>query len=171
MEAILETPSKASPDSGDDNDDDILSRTFTNMKLDAVKRSSDRLTVEGSPICSYTKRMDLSDTPAPSRFLSDRLSGVEDSDVASSSIDSYERVILQQKVLVFSSSTDEHDTGNHQENALRTSLLCGEDGCLRRDPLRNNIQFVDTPSDNCKTVRFISFPVIYLAVNLPNLTI
>jgi acetoin utilization deacetylase AcuC-like enzyme len=42
-------------------------------------------------------------------------------------------------ILVISSGSDAHDTGEHQENALRTALLCGSNGCLRRDGINNNI--------------------------------
>jgi acetoin utilization deacetylase AcuC-like enzyme len=47
------------------------------------------------------------------------------------------------KVLCISSGSDDHNTGEHQENALRTALLCGVDGCLRRPQLDESIVWVD----------------------------
>ena len=37
----------------------------------------------------------------------------------------------------------EHNTGEHQENAQRTNLLCGEGGCLSRSPLKDIIDFIN----------------------------
>ena len=45
-------------------------------------------------------------------------------------------------MLVITSGKDEHNTGEHQENALRTALLCGPDGCLRREPLRSRLTWI-----------------------------
>jgi hypothetical protein len=50
----------------------------------------------------------------------------------------------QQKVLVICSASSEHNTGDHQENMLRTALLCGEKGCLRRPELAAFIDWVDS---------------------------
>lgn len=47
------------------------------------------------------------------------------------------------KVLCISSGSDDHDTGEHQENALRTALICGVNGCLRRPQLDESIVWVD----------------------------
>ena len=52
------------------------------------------------------------------------------------------------KVYVLSAGSDEHDTGNHQENARRTELLCGKYGCLRRSALQDHIEWGN--SDNVK---------------------
>lgn len=52
------------------------------------------------------------------------------------------------KVYVLSAGSDEHDTGNHQENARRTELLCGKNGCLRRIALQNHVEWGN--SDNVK---------------------
>jgi acetoin utilization deacetylase AcuC-like enzyme len=48
-----------------------------------------------------------------------------------------------QGVMVFQcSASDAHDTGDHQETMLRTELLCGPEGCLRRDILKDFVTFV-----------------------------
>lgn len=49
-----------------------------------------------------------------------------------------------QKVLVICSASSEHNTGDHQENMLRTALLCGDKGCLRRPELAEYIDWVDS---------------------------
>ncbi len=52
--------------------------------------------------------------------------------------------VVNEKVLVICSASNEHNTGDHQENMLRTALLCGEDGCLRRAELSQHIDWVDS---------------------------
>lgn len=49
-------------------------------------------------------------------------------------------------VLIISSTCaqEEHDTGKHQENALRTALLVGADGCLRREALKSSLVWAPT---------------------------
>jgi acetoin utilization deacetylase AcuC-like enzyme len=45
---------------------------------------------------------------------------------------------------VIVSGSDEHDTGDHQENSRRTKLLVGlEEGCLRRASLQSHIHWID----------------------------
>jgi hypothetical protein len=96
------------------------------------------MTVEGSPV---NKRMDLLPTPnvksAPPFETS--LTIKEDSSK-----------VLPRKVLVISSGSDEHDTGEHQENALRTALLCGPEGCLRRQQLNDFVVWADDQWDKVK---------------------
>ena len=46
-------------------------------------------------------------------------------------------------MIICSSGNDEHNTGEHQENALRTTLLCGPDGCLRRPELQDAVEWID----------------------------
>ena len=127
---------------------------------DGLKRSSDRMTIEGSPvkhasfhapffsitilrmfllmqINNINKRLDLTDTPVAFRFAITQTAKDNEPIIKDGP------TVQQRKVLVFSSSTDEHDTGNHQENALRTALLSGPDGCLRRPELVNSVEWVD----------------------------
>lgn len=61
-----------------------------------------------------------------------------------SSVPSTSKDMDKRKVLVICSASDEHDTGNHQENALRTALLCGPEGCLRRPALADFMEWIDT---------------------------
>jgi hypothetical protein len=42
-------------------------------------------------------------------------------------------------LVVVTPESDQHDTGDHQENALRTALLGGPEGCLRRPHLVDSI--------------------------------
>lgn len=136
-----------------DDECNYLMETFSGMKINnqagALKRSADLMTVEGSPV-NLTKRIDMNQTPN-TKFLqcpfSRRVLQEEESTLDQSSV-----VVLRndatvktlspkgctlhpRKVLVISSVSDDHDTGNHQENALRTALLCGSNGCLRRGQL------------------------------------
>jgi acetoin utilization deacetylase AcuC-like enzyme len=47
------------------------------------------------------------------------------------------------KVFIFQCGGEQHDTGgNHQENELRTELICGEDGCLKRGILGDFLVWV-----------------------------
>lgn len=48
------------------------------------------------------------------------------------------------KLFVVCSKSDDHNTGCHQENARRTALLCGPEGCLRRPALHNDIEWFDS---------------------------
>jgi hypothetical protein len=48
---------------------------------------------------------------------------------------------------VIMSGSDEHNTGDHQENSRRTKLLVGNDeGCLRRAPLQPYVHWIDGDS-------------------------
>ena len=142
----LETPIKS--DAAANAED--LALCFSELRVD-------RQTVEGSPIM---KRADIKSTPAAFRFASydQEKSTTEELDPALSEEGTEifytpcARAVgggqqrsqsKGNKVMVFVSSSDEHDTGNHQENALRTELLSGPNGCLRREQLQKNIEFVD----------------------------
>ncbi len=49
------------------------------------------------------------------------------------------------KLLIVNTDSDMilHDTGSHQENRLRTELLSGPVGCLRRLPLQPHVEWED----------------------------
>jgi hypothetical protein len=49
------------------------------------------------------------------------------------------------KLLIVNTDSDLilHDTGSHQENRLRTELLSGPSGCLRRLPLQPYVEWED----------------------------
>jgi hypothetical protein len=99
------------------------------------KRSLERLTVEGSPCVALPlKKLDINPTPAKVSF---------DNHVVVTPIVEPKSDSSHYPLLVFSSASDDHDTGNHQENALRTALLCGQQGCLRRPLINSHIQWMD----------------------------
>jgi acetoin utilization deacetylase AcuC-like enzyme len=55
----------------------------------------------------------------------------------------------QKKVLIINSGGregEQHNTGDHQENALRTALLCGPLGCLRRERLDDSLVWANDDS-------------------------
>jgi len=141
-------------------DDDVLVGRFSIMNvtsdgindnssssLHLLKRGPDALTIEGSPMNSNRtfKRVDLN--PTPSRAITAYDSRI----IRSTTIDDVtDKIYVSSnasrtgpELLVICSSSDEHDNGDHQENALRTSLLSGVDGCLRRPELRDSVVFRD----------------------------
>ena len=153
---LLQTPKAVSSDrlsTGSNDDCNVLLETFSGMKINnasgALKRSADLMTVEGSPI-NVMKRMDSNPTPNAKSLVTaysiSSFAGVGEllNQTCDNNLkgDTTRTVVLAdaqpkhpRKVYVISSGSDSHDTGNHQENALRTSLLCGADGCLRRHQL------------------------------------
>lgn len=152
-----------------------IAMTFSGMKLKDINSvMNDRSTIEGSPlvlrisreyICKQNpniirstiptideslssssspaaKKVDLNPTPSRNDLVSTAYSSINNN------ININNDNVKNKKVFVLSSGSDEHDTGNHQENARRTALLCGDNGCLRRLPLKNYIEWGD--SDNVK---------------------
>lgn len=126
----------------------------------SFKRSADLLTVEGSPIMqNVSKRLDSNPTPvrtmqnicdvgdekSTGKCISPLLSSFSDiivsktpqeflSDTETKNMSPDQQQQHHRKVLVIhSGSNNDHQTGLHQENARRTDLLCGSDGCLRRN--------------------------------------
>ena len=111
------------------------------LKIQLPKRPIEHSTIEGSPVTPASwKRPDINPTPLPPKIpiLSDAESKpFEDT----ARISSHNKI---SKLLVISSSSDEHNTGDHQENSLRTALLCGDNGCLRRSELTEDIIWLDS---------------------------
>jgi hypothetical protein len=148
---------------------DLLMGTFSGLKISnaagALKRSADLMTVEGTPI-NLTKRIDLHSTPnirlpspvdkQKSQFVSTVADGEDFSALNSLCPQGCSAVTLTsalqsthpRKVLIVTAGSDDHNTGDHQENALRTELLCGPDGCLRRGLLGMRIRYLF-----CKIIR------------------
>jgi len=99
------------------------------------KRRLDSHTVEGSPcLHGAFKRLDVHPTPMK---------------IEPVNFEPKEHITIlpkkdETKLLVVFAASDEHDTGAHQENALRTASLCGENGCLRRTALMNNMKWLNT---------------------------
>ena len=114
-----------------------------------------RSTVEGSPVLNSpsAKRLDTSATPfldsKPTSIVSasgaalkewSSAQAVSSGSSCSDSSSSGKKGGDTHRVLIVSSGADdEHDTGVHQENALRTTLLVGPSGCLRRASLQGNL--------------------------------
>ncbi len=130
-----ENDAKDDSEPGADSVDEIVG-TFTGMKLvnQGPKRVIEKDTAEGSPV--NIKRLDLEDTPHILKV--DRVF-VSPKDDLSREIDQ-----LDAKLLIICAASDEHETGDHQENSLRTALLCGPTGCLRRAELQSSVSFIDS---------------------------
>jgi hypothetical protein len=158
-DVLMQTPINMCPQDSNDRDDcNMLETSFSGMKIDnniagALKRTADLMTIEGTPV-NLTKRMDLNPTPN-AKFQSIHPptlpiftasnDGNEECTRKNSAVTNVKimpqglQVPSPRKVLVISSGSDDHNTGEHQENALRTALLCGTNGCLRRDDLEGSI--------------------------------
>jgi hypothetical protein len=123
-----------------------------------LKRNKDTLTIEGSPLVKAKKR-DLRPTPvAYHRHGGGSSRGPEkQQDQQSKGQQRHgtrQRAQQQQRgqqqgqrapqlVHVLSLQSQEHDTKDHQENVLRTLLLSGPDGCLRRPEISPDILWID----------------------------
>ena len=166
----MDTPIKDDDENVNIND---LEMTFSGMKLKERDMSiiNCKDTVEGSPLVlkiskDYITKQNYnlirSTTPSLEESLSSTSPAAKKidlnptpsrNDLESTSYGSLSNNILicsnfenNKKVYVLSSGSDEHDTGNHQENARRTALLCGDNGCLRRSPLENHIEWGNSDS-------------------------
>ncbi len=119
-------------------EEEMLLDTFSGMRLQGQagshKRTADVLTIEGSPVSVkyWHKRQDTQPTPKPKHH--NFFHGTHKVNT------------VPRRVLVLTAGSDDHDTGAHQENALRTALLCGPDGCLRRKSLTDFILWADGTS-------------------------
>ena len=110
-------------------------------------RTSKR-TVEGSPMFS-NKRMDTLPTPHISQKVNtskpfSSRSSISSQDTFASLLKS--KSFVEKRVVIFSASDTvaTHSTGSHQENELRTILLNGPDGCLKRKQLDNYVHHMDS---------------------------
>jgi hypothetical protein len=138
-------------------EEDELMDTFSAMKVSyhgaLSKRLADSDTIEGSPVNpGRFKRLDLHPTP---QKLYDTAAGMPSCPLnvtkwtaapCTTNIRTQPDKDLDRKLLVICSASEEHNTGDHQENALRTALLCGPEGCLRREELADSVEWID--SDN-----------------------
>lgn len=160
------TPAKVKFDGLERDDgglDDVMG-SFSGMRLHNPnnKRQMEQDTAEGSPV--NVKRLDLQPTPVSSAQIAQpQLTNItsaaaaaatdenpQSGDSSSYSFFSRGNVVGEtnngKEVVVLCSASEGHDTGNHQENALRTALLCGPAGCLRRAPLKSNMKFISSDS-------------------------
>jgi acetoin utilization deacetylase AcuC-like enzyme len=154
---------------------DFLSAGIERMNL--KRGSSDRLSVEGSPLMNpQLKRIDDTSTPLNRGSIgslgSSSSSGcatpqlvlrIKRKDLNPIQVIKEDHVVEevskreasgQKQVLIVSpSGDDEHLTGDgHQENALRTTLLCGDDGCLRRSALENSLVWAPEDQEYCAPI-------------------
>jgi hypothetical protein len=122
--------------------EDEVSELNSNGGILKFKRRLDSHTVEGSPcVQGIFKRLDIHPTPAKEVFQ-----GQKKPEPLPHNTD-------EKKLLIVYSASDEHDTGIHQENSLRTALLCGGEGCLRRSSLSSSMDWLNTDNlfDPCIT--------------------
>lgn len=150
----------------DDDNDEMLIGSFSAMKVvqggHLSKRCADSFTIEGSPVnvnnrfkrqdihptplkASFYGGQDFDDTPLPRINTTQTVKQEYTTKVQEKSSD-IKAVVEPERLLVICSASEEHNTGDHQENALRTALLCGTDGCLRRPEVNAHIKWID--SDN-----------------------
>eukprot|EP01032_Pedospumella_encystans_P011509 gene11509-13377_t len=155
IDSTVSTPVK-------EEDDEMLIGTFSAMKVtqgaNLAKRCADAYTIEGSPVNvnhRYKKRdfhptplrasfyggHDFDETPLQRNIVTGTLSQSVAKPFAKPTSTSEHDMLL-----VICSASEEHNTGDHQENALRTALLCGPDGCLRRPEVNEHIKWIN--SDN-----------------------
>ena len=121
---------------------DTFSGMAFNDSLGANKRRLSAMTVEASPVNQYWKRQDVQPTPRVS--LSQRSGREGDLQKVKKNVFAYNAKLPPRRVLVLSAgSGEDHNTGAHQENALRTALLCGPQGCLRRRLLGDFVEWAD----------------------------
>lgn len=97
-------------------------------------------TIEGTPIFA-AKKLNGNPTPDMSYFLKPPTLPTEIAPAV--------RLTLPLKsssgLKVICSASDDHNTGEHQENARRTALLCGlQEGCLRRAAVASNITWIES---------------------------
>ena len=150
------TPSKATAEGhvsdGEEGSMDGVVGSFSGLKIHNVsnKRLMEQSTAEGSPVNVNPKRLDLQPTPKLSISNTGQAppAGFNAGTVAykatkPSTADNSSDI---KEVIVLCSASEGHDTGDHQENALRTALLCGSDGCLRRPALEAHMKFVSSDS-------------------------
>jgi hypothetical protein len=136
------------------HDDEIsvggLTDTFSGLDLAiALKRSASIMTVEGTPI-NDSKRFNFNATPA-GKLVADNLLNFHLPSSFSSEYQPPTSATPQNQIskpqlvrVVVTPESDQHDTGDHQENALRTALLSGPEGCLRRDALKQYLHWSQT---------------------------
>ena len=137
-----------SQENGDTEDDKRYMETWT------------RGTVEGSPIVNsprspMAKRVDARQTPGPDTLNHSCTSVTNDAlrewqecakSIEREKDDKSKGQTDRRVLIVCSDASDDHDTGIHQENALRTELLVGQLGCLRRAALRSSLHWPSSSS-------------------------
>ena len=156
IDSTVSTPVK-------EEDDEMLIGTFSAMKVtqgaNLAKRCADAYTIEGSPVNvnhRYKKR-DFHPTPLRASFYGGHdfdetplqrniVTGTLSQSVVAKPFAKPTSTSEHDRLLVICSASEEHNTGDHQENALRTALLCGPDGCLRRPAVNEHIKWIN--SDN-----------------------
>lgn len=153
-----QTPESSS--SSRKNEEDDLIHTLSGMKIESTnytvdvpllktKRTFDHRTIEGSPyVTNIPKKLDIHPTPAKDHFLQTHSASLNLTSPPPPPPPPTPILEAdgQYSLLIFSSASDDHDTGEHQENALRTALLSGENGCLRRAVVKDWMEWIDCNS-------------------------
>jgi hypothetical protein len=146
--AMAITPIQVPYDSNGDYEEELMG-SFSAMKVvpnGIAKRLADNYTIEGSPVnAGRFKRQDLHPTPLKIEGPTKRDASLCPQHATNRTPVTAARDV-KKKLPVICSASEEHNTGDHQENALRTALLCGPDGCLRRPELAESIDWIN--SDN-----------------------
>ena len=119
---------------GVDAEMDSLLNTLGEMGI------SGRNTVEGTPVPRSRSSSSVEDKAAPSALHDQFLHVLSPTSQGSGLPTGKNGVMVFQ---CSSASSNAHDTGDHQETMLRTELLCGVDGCLRRDALQDSVVFIN----------------------------
>ena len=118
----------------DDREVELLMDSLENLQF--ADRHEDCRTIEGTPL--PRSRASSSSFAPPSPVFMQQEGAHVISPAMSTPVGTD-----RQGVMVFQcSGSDAHDTGDHQETMLRTELLCGPEGCLRRDVLKEHVIFV-----------------------------
>lgn len=117
--------------------------------LGAVKRIN-RESIEGSPFI-LKKRSNTQTTPIAFQAYRDAYiaekAATPISKLQPTRTDPIFSTNSSAPLTVIVSGSDEHNTGDHQENSRRTKLLVGiDEGCLRRAPLQPYVHWIDGDS-------------------------
>lgn len=134
---------KLEPSIGDHGEEDTIGELPV-THLGTHKRIN-RDSIEGSPFI-LKKRTNLQTTPIA--FQNYREQYIAQTELVEAQQIPGNTPILSPAPLmpltVIFSGSDEHNTGDHQENSRRTKLLVGEqEGCLRRASLQSHIHWID----------------------------
>jgi hypothetical protein len=127
---------------------EVIAELLTDMGLEnrPWRRELETSTIEGSPMMLHIrKKIDQKSTPCSFR----------DADINEILVPTVKQVDHRQHIeresggdiLVLTCGSNIHDTKGHQENMKRTSLIAGNDGCLRREPFENIVCWEESTID------------------------
>lgn len=114
---------------------EAIIESLTGMRLD-WRRGLETSTIEGSPMMLHIrKKIDQKSTPF----------SIRDDVVSAVSVENE----YGGGVLVMTCGSNIHDTKGHQENMIRTTLISGIDGCLRRESFKNIVLWEEYVGEAC----------------------